>query len=852
MNFEKNDRDEARLAQASAGLFAEQHQAVCRKTDRMFAGLLAFEFVLGVAFAWWVSPRTWIGRTSSVHPHVWAALGLGFLISIFPIYLAWTRPGRVLTRHTLAVGQMLWSALFIHLTGGRIETHFHVFGSLAFLAFYWEWPLLLTATVVVAGDHFLRGVFWPQSVYGILAPDQWRWLEHSAWVIFEDVVLFIACRIALSQARELSRRRAESDLLSERRLETLKEYEALVNTVEGVVWEADAASMTFSFVSKQSEKMLGVPALAWTHAPDFWKSLIHPEDRERVSAEFSRRDREEEFFELEYRLLSFGGQTITVRNAVSVIREAAKPVLYRGILTDITERRRLESMKNDFISNVSHELRTPLTSIRGSLGLVASGVTGALPPKAKGMLDLACKNTERLVRLVNDILDIQRIESGKMQLAIQPSDVTALVGQAVENHRGFAESCGVKVQMTAGLPGAFARLDADRMTQVLTNLLSNASKFSAQGQTVSVSITRREQSVRISVSDRGAGIPEAFKARIFQKFAQAETADTRLVQGKGTGLGLNISKALMEAMGGTIGFESELGRGSTFYVELPEEIRLAASPAPPSEGKRARILVCDDEADICAVLQAMLEKEGYDADIALSAKEARECLSREHYDGMTLDLSMPEKDGLTFIRELRQESRTRDLPIVVVSAFSDDGQHILSGEAVGVVDWLAKPIDVRKLRDALANGLKQIGGETPRILHVEDDPEIRELVSSALEGQAVLVGADTLQSAMGLVKSGAFDLVIMDLLLPDGSGLDLLPVLRQSARPSTPVLVFSGQEISPLAARHVSGVLGRSTTSNEKLASSIKGFLGKNRNSERTAIRKMTEIRLQASGRQDR
>jgi two-component system sensor histidine kinase/response regulator len=585
MSIALHDVDHSIIGPRSRELFLENHRAICRRTDRIFAGLLAFQWLAGIAAGIWISPYTWRGRSSEIHPHVWAALGLGSLITFFPILLAVFRPGQASTRHVIAAGQMLWSALFIHLTGGRIETHFHVFGSLAFLAFYRDWRVLLTATGIVAADHFLRGLYWPESVYGVVVRNEWRWLEHAGWVVFEDVMLFMACRIGIREAQEISVRRVETELLSERRYEAMREYEALVNSVEGVVWESEADTMRFTFVSRQVEPMLGYPTSNWTESPDFWKSVVHPEDRARVEGAFARKGAGSPSFEVEYRTRSAAGQILMVRNAVSVVAEPGRPVLLRGMMTDITEKNRLETMKNEFISNVSHELRTPLTSIRGSLGLVASGVTGPLPPAARGMIDVAFRNSERLTRLVNDILDLQKIESNGMELTLRPTEIMSLLAQAVDSHQGYAQSCGVDLMMSDSLPGAFVRIDTDRMSQVIANLLSNACKFSSKGGSVGLSVTRRGKHLRISVSDRGPGIPDAFRARIFQKFAQAETGDTRLIQGKGTGLGLSISKAIVESLGGTIGFDSEVGRGSTFYVELPEEPP-PVTPEAVSSGKQ--------------------------------------------------------------------------------------------------------------------------------------------------------------------------------------------------------------------------------------------------------------------------
>jgi signal transduction histidine kinase len=191
------------------GLFQEHRQSILVGTDRMFAILMVCQWVAGIIAAFVVSPRTWAGLESRTHIHVWAALGIGGLISFGPIILALVQPGRVLTRHVIAVGQMLTSALLIHLTGGRIETHFHVFGSLAFLAFYRDWRVLITATVVVAGDHLVRGLVWPESVYGIANASPWRFLEHAGWVIFEDVVLFRACWRGINEMRLIAERQAE-------------------------------------------------------------------------------------------------------------------------------------------------------------------------------------------------------------------------------------------------------------------------------------------------------------------------------------------------------------------------------------------------------------------------------------------------------------------------------------------------------------------------------------------------------------------------------------------------------------------------------------------------------------------
>src|SRR5919107_842845 len=183
----------ASISRRADELFLAYQRDIHRRTDRLFAGLMAFQWLLGIAFALWVSPLRWEGDQSSTDLHVLAAVWVGGVISLFPALLGWFRAGHTSTRHIIAVAQMLMGALLIHLTGGRIETHFHVFGSLAFLAFYRDWRVLITASAVVGVDHLLRGAVWSESVYGVLSSTPWRAIEHAAWVVFEDIFLIRAC-----------------------------------------------------------------------------------------------------------------------------------------------------------------------------------------------------------------------------------------------------------------------------------------------------------------------------------------------------------------------------------------------------------------------------------------------------------------------------------------------------------------------------------------------------------------------------------------------------------------------------------------------------------------------------------
>ena len=240
---------------------------------------------------------------------------------------------------------------------------------------------------------------------------------------------------------------------------------------------------------------------------------------------------------------------------------------FYSLITDITELKRLDRMKSEFVSTVSHELRTPLTSIRGSLGILAGGVAGPLSDRVRSFIDIAKDNCERLIRLINDILDMEKIESGKMTFQLQVLDLMELVGQAIRANEGFAAQHNVRLQVISMLPGTKVQADSDRLAQVLTNLISNACKFSPPESSVDIAVSAQGERIRVGVIDHGPGISEAFRQRIFQKFSQEDSSDMR--QKGGTGLGLSISKAIVEGLGGEIGFDTEAGKGSTFYFYLP-------------------------------------------------------------------------------------------------------------------------------------------------------------------------------------------------------------------------------------------------------------------------------------------
>ncbi len=270
------------------------------------------------------------------------------------------------------------------------------------------------------------------------------------------------------------------------------------------------------------------------------------------------------------------GEAFPVELTISQVKLRNR-FIYTGIIRDVTERLRLDQMKSEFVSVVSHELRTPLTSIRGSLSLLNTNAVGDLPARARSMISIGLQNSERLLRLINDILDMEKIESGKMEFSFEPIRVRALIDSAVEAHRAYLDQFKVRLKVEGRMgPGVLVQGDYDRLMQVLANLLSNAAKYSPEGGTVTIGMDIRTDTVRIWVKDEGAGIPASFQERIFQKFSQSDSSDTR--KKGGTGLGLSIAKAIVERHGGAIDFETSQGRGTKFFFDLPvylAEIRSA-------------------------------------------------------------------------------------------------------------------------------------------------------------------------------------------------------------------------------------------------------------------------------------
>jgi PAS domain S-box-containing protein len=465
------------------------------------------------------------------------------------------------------------------------------------------------------------------------------------------------------------------------------------------------------------------------------------------------------------------------------------------VLRDISREAEVDRLKNEFISTVSHELRTPMTSIKGYSDLLFNDRVGALSDQQRHFVGVIKNNADRLTALVNDILDISRIETGRLKLQIDSLDLMELIGGVVDNFRGqmVEKSLDLTLDLPPSLPPV--RGDMGRVTQVLENLTSNAWKYTPEGGRVTIRAQAIESYVQVDVTDTGIGIDLKDIPHIFDRFYRTEQAEVQAVDG--SGLGLSIVKMFVELLGGDIWVTSELNKGSTFSFTLPL-LAPTSVTLPEGDAMGPRVLVVDDDEHILELLRHQLEAEGYQVVTAQQGKDVFELARTHRPDLITLDVLLDDMDGFQVLEGLKRDASTSMIPVIIVSIVPDAETR---GLALGAAGYIGKPFEEKQVLGQVREVLSSLGmaanDHVRQVLVVDDDRDIVGWLRTSLTNSGFNVhGAYNGREALALVREVSPDLILLDVKMPDMDGYEVIRKLRQEqATRDIPVIIITGSSV---------------------------------------------------------
>jgi PAS domain S-box-containing protein len=601
----------------------------------------------------------------------------------------------------------------------------------------------------------------------------------------------------LAIATDLSAtKRAEQALRAQekRASELDKQKEFILNSVADGILGADPSGR-ITFANPAASAMLGSPAAELIAVSAY--SILHPQGTDPApEGEHSRAWRA--FLMRE----TLSGQDTFYRpdGTSFPVEFTVTPMAANGLATgsvlnfrDISQRHALDRMKDEFISTVSHELRTPLTSIRGALGLLSAGLLHELNDKTANLLRIAVSNSDRLVRLINDILDLERMQSGRAPLSFRHCSMEELAQHAIEAMAPVAEAANVTIRLRAD--NCKVHADSDRLLQVMTNLLSNAIKFSPPYSEVTVRIQKSSEGVKVGVIDEGRGVPEDKLELIFDRFQQVDASDSR--QKGGTGLGLAICRTILEQHGGRIWAERNSDRGSSFYFclgDMPTPVEQGDAVIHRQAQEEGVVLLCDDDENSRLTMRTSLQQHGYEVVEAETGAEAVAYAEEVGVDAILLDLTLPGMNGWQTLRQLKDNPVTASIPVVVLSVFAPPDRTTLATNPDG---WITKPHEDQNLLRELARVIRR-EGERVSVLLVEDDEDLARIITATFEQAGVeIFHAATRLKAIEMCQKINPGIMILDLALPDGDGFGIVDWLRQRQDlHRLPLVVYSARDVS--------------------------------------------------------